>query len=127
MNMNRSLSRSFAINIAAVVLVWLMSFAVVQALQFAAVGWAAIDIAVLIATTIALGIALRLRARVAAALLTAFVAMEAADLAIHLMFGIRSAQGAGSHFAVLSAAIAGVALSLVLLRSSFTSQAAIER
>jgi hypothetical protein len=45
-------------------------------------------------------------------------AFSASELAIHLYYGIRAAQGAATHFAVMGAGILGVVLGALLMMRS---------
>jgi hypothetical protein len=76
--------------------------------------WQAVDIAQLTGCVVAAALALRFRARLAAYIVAAFAAVFTAELAIHLYYGIPSAQGAPTHFAVLASAVLGVAFGAVL-------------
>jgi len=103
-------------NLALLAFFWLSSFAALQALQRAGAHWAVVDGALVVTTSIALAVSVRLRARLATMLLASFVAMEVAELAIHLTYGIRSAQGA-SHLATLGAAMIAVVLATAFARA----------
>ena len=62
-------------------------------------------------------ISLRINATFAAYLWSAMLAFGASELAIHLYFRIRAAQGAPTHFAVIGAGLVGVAIGALLTRS----------
>ncbi len=116
--------RTLAIDVAVLVLFWLLGFASVQAPQRLTNPWPASDIGLLVAEVVSLGIAVRLRARIAAFLAASFAAFTLAEITIHLLFGIRSAQGEPTHFAVLAAALMGVLLGAFVLQRGTNAQAA---
>ena len=103
-------------NVSVLALFWLSSFAVLQIPQRAHAHWAIVDGTLLLMTSIALAASVRFRTRVATMLLASFVAMEAAELAVHLIYGIRSAQGV-SHLATLGAAMIAVVLATAFVRA----------
>src|SRR5258708_15566866 len=70
--------RTLALDVAVLVLFWLLGFALVQAAQRVTDAWAVRDIGQLIAEVVSLGLAVRLRARIAA-FLTAGFAQPAPD------------------------------------------------
>jgi len=109
--------KSLMTNVSVLALFWLSSFAAMQIVQRAGMHWAVVDGTLVVMTSLALAFSVRLRARVAAMLLASFVAMEVAELAIHLTYGIRSAQGAPSHFATLGAAMIAVVLATAFARA----------
>jgi hypothetical protein len=100
----------------ALAIVWTVGFAFVQVGQRALGGWLAAEIGQLLACVLGVGIALRMRAPVVAYLLAAMAAFSASELAIHLTYGNRAAQGAPTHFAVMGAGVLGVALGALLMR-----------
>jgi len=57
-----------------------------------------------------------MRVPVVAYFLAAMAAFSASELAIHLTYGVRAAQGAPTHFAVMGAGVLGVALGALLMR-----------
>lgn len=59
-------------------------------------------------------IAYRFRAAIAAYLVLGFAAVTASELVVHLIYGIRAAQGAPTHFAVMGAGVIGVALGAIV-------------
>src|ERR1700682_3819878 len=95
---------------------WLLGFALVQAAQRLTNPWPAADIGQLVAAAVSLGIAVRLRAMIRAFLTASFAAFVLAEIAIHLLFGIRAAQGGPTHLAVMAAALIGVSLGAFALR-----------
>jgi hypothetical protein len=109
--------KTLALDGVVLALFWLLAFALVQAAERLTNPWPAAEIGEVIAAAVALGVAIRLRAGIAAFLTACFAAFSLAEIAIHAIFGIRSAQGGPVHFAVLAAAFIGVALgSFVLAR-----------
>ena len=69
----------------------------------------------LLACVVGLAIALLLGAPVVAYFAAALAAFSASELAIHFYYGLRAAQGAPTHFAVMGAGILGVALGALLM------------
>jgi hypothetical protein len=100
----------------AFVIFWVISFAFIQLGQRLFGGWPATEVGQLLASVLGVAMALRVRAPVVAYFLAAMIAFSASELAIHLVYGIRAAQGAPTHFAVLSAGVLGVALGALLMR-----------
>jgi len=95
---------------------WIVGFVFVQVGQRSLGGWPAAEFGQLLACVLAVVIALRLCAPVVAFLLAAMAAFSASEVAIHLTYGIRAAQGAPTHFAVMGAGVIGVALGALLMR-----------
>jgi hypothetical protein len=89
---------------------WFIGLGLVQLGERALGGWPASEAGQLVACIFGVAIALALRARTAAYLIAGFAAFTAAELAIHLSYGIRAAQGAPTHFAVMAAGVTGVVL-----------------
>ena len=73
-------------------------------------GWPATGVGEFVGSVMGLGIVFILGAHIAALVIAGVVAFSGSELAIHLPYGIRSAQGAPTHFAVLMAALIGVGL-----------------
>lgn len=94
-------------NTVAVTLFWVFTFLVTRIATN--IGWQAMEGAILIGSMVGVGIARRLRARLAEVGLMGFVAFEAAELVMHLIFGLQSVQGGPTHFAVMTAGILGAA------------------
>lgn len=95
---------------------WILGFAFVQFGQRFLGGWPATEAGQLVACILGVAIALRMRARVVAYLIAAIAAFSASELVIHSAYGIRAAQGAATHFAVMGAGVVGVALGALLTR-----------
>jgi hypothetical protein len=95
---------------------WIVGFAFVQVGQRALGSWSAAEIGQVLACVLGVVIALCMRAPGVAYLLAAMAAFTTSELAIHLTYGIRAAQGAPTHFAVMGAGILGVALGALLMR-----------
>src|SRR5580704_6018253 len=87
----------------ALAIFWIVGFAFVQVGQRVLGGWPAAEIGQLLACVPGVVVALRMRAPVVAYFLAAMAAFSASELAIHLTYGIRAAQGAPTHFAVMGA------------------------
>ena len=73
-------------------------------------GWQGMEGGILLGCVLGVGIARKLRARVLELGLMGMVAFQAAELAMHLLFGIRAVQSGPTHFAVMIAGILGVVL-----------------
>jgi len=95
-------------NIIAGVIFWVLGFGLVQFGQRVIGTWQAADIGNLLSCVAGVFIALRLRARAVAYFLGGMAAFAISELAIHLTYGIRAAQGAPTHFAVMGAGVLGV-------------------
>jgi len=102
--------RIAARNIAVLVLSYVVMFLTTQAVVALDGGWKVIDSVGLAAEVAGLVAAIALRARFAAYLLGAFSAFSAAELTLHAIFGIRAVQSGPTHFAVLLAALLGIAM-----------------
>ena len=103
-------------NLLAFVISWIVGFALVQIGQRVLGGWPATEVGQLLASVLGVAIALRMRAPLASYVLAAMAAFSASELAIHVVYGIRAAQGAPPHFAVMGAGVLGVALGALLMR-----------
>ena len=103
-------------NLLAFVIFWILSFAFVQFGERVLGGWPASEAGQLLGCVAGVAIALRTRARVTMYFLAAMAAYSASELAIHSVYGIRAAQGAATHFAVIGAGVLGVALGALLMR-----------
>lgn len=114
--------RRIAANVLALAFTWLIAFALGQAAQRLTDHWLGSSATVLIATALGVAIALRLRAFVAAVILGGQVAFALSELGIHLVYGIRSAQGAPVHFAVMLAGTLGVVFGMLLMRTRASRQ-----
>lgn len=101
-------------NVVALVVFWLTSLTFVSIGEHLLGGWPASTIGELVALLLGVVLALRLRARVTAYFLAAMTAYSASQNAIHLYFGIRAAQGAATHLAVMGAGLLGVILGAFL-------------
>jgi hypothetical protein len=112
----RSIVRWLVRNLVALALVWLLGFVFVQVGERALGGWPASEAGQLVSFTAGVAMALRLRAPVVAYVAAAMAAYSASELAIHSVYGLRAAQGAASHFAVMGAGALGVALGALLAR-----------
>lgn len=101
-------------NIVALVVFWLTALTLIRIGERLLGGWPASTLNELVALLLGVVLALRLRAKVTAYFLTAMTAYSASENAIHLYFGIRAAQGAATHFAVMGAGLIGVILGALL-------------
>lgn len=86
-------------------------------------GWQGIDITILISCMLGVAVARSVRARVTEIALIGMAAFQAAELAMHLLFGIRAVQGGPTHFAVMIAGIVGAAAGWLAARSRSSSPA----
>jgi len=102
-------------HVLAFVIFWIIGLALVQLGERMLGGWPASEVGQLVASVLGVAIALRLRAPVMAYLLAAMTAFSASEVVIHLYYGIRAAQGAPTHFAVMGAGIVGVVLGALLM------------
>lgn len=108
--------RGIALNVIALALYWITLFTLIQTAQGLSLGWPAMAVGEVIGAAIGVWIALRLRAFVAAFVLAGQVAFALAEGAIHAVYGIRAAQGAPTHFAVMLAGTLGVLFGMLLMR-----------
>jgi hypothetical protein len=111
--MGSSVERSFRKglrNVLAVAIGWLSSLALVQLGERALAGWPAAEIGQTVGFAVGVTVALALNARPMAYLWAAMAAFSASELLVHSRYGIGSAQGAPTHFAVMGAAALAVAL-----------------
>ena len=113
-----SLASLIGRNLLAFVIFWCIDFALVQIGYRTLGGWPAFEVGQRVACVVGVTIALGMRAAVMAYFLAAMAAFSASELAIHLYYGIRAAQGAATHFAVMGAGILGVALGALLMMRS---------
>jgi hypothetical protein len=95
-------------NAIAITLFWLLTFLLTRIAI--GIGWQAMEGATLIGCMVGVGIARRLRARLVEVGLMGFVAFQAAELVMHLSFGLKSVQGEPTHFAVIVAGVLGAAI-----------------
>jgi hypothetical protein len=95
-------------NAIAITLFWLLTFLLTRIAI--GIGWQAMEGATLIGCMVGVGIARRLRARLVEVGLMGFVAFQAAELVMHLSFGLKSVQGGPTHFAVIVAGVLGAAI-----------------
>lgn len=86
-------------------------------------GWQGIDTTILISCILGVAVARSIRARVVEIALIGMAAFQAAEFAMHLLFGIRVVQGAPTHYAVMIAGIVGAAAGWLAARSKGSSPA----
>jgi hypothetical protein len=91
-------------------------FALVQLAQRVHGDWRLAAFAEVVASAIGLIVAFRLRAYPCLYLVAGQTVFVLAELVIHSVYGIRAAQGAPTHFAVMLAGTAGVLLGALLSR-----------
>jgi hypothetical protein len=103
-------------NLLALALFWILAFTFVQTGQRMLGGWPASEVGKLLACVVGTAIALRTKATVAGFLLAGMTAVTVSELLVHSFYGIRAAQGAPTHLAVLGAGMLGVALGTWLMR-----------
>lgn len=112
----RSMMLLLGRNVLAFGLFWLVSFGFVQFGERVLGGWPASEVGQLLGSVAGIAIAFRTRARVTAYCLAAMAAYSASELTIHSVYGIRAAQGAATHLAVVCAGLLGVAFGALLAR-----------
>ena len=103
-------------HVLAFVIFWLISLALVQLGGRVLGGWPALAGGQLLACLLGVAVSLLLRAPVTAYCLAALATFSASELAIHVRYGIDAPQGEPTHFAVMCAAIVGVASGALLMR-----------
>jgi len=101
-------------NSSAFVIVWLLGLALVQLGERVFGGWPASETGQFVVCAAGVPIALAFRARLAAYFWAAMAAFSASELCVHAFYGIRAAQGAPTHFAVMGAAMLSVTLGSAL-------------
>jgi hypothetical protein len=101
-------------NVVALVVFWLTGLTFIRIGERLLGGWPASTLGELGALLLGVVLALRLGAKVTAYFLTALTAYSASENAIRLYFGIRAAQGAATHLAVMGAGLIGVILGALL-------------
>ena len=107
---HRSAVTSLLLNTLVLGVFWLAGFATFRILGNTMAGtWVVVTV-----TAIAWVVAATQRLRLAAFLVGIFLAFNLAEAVIHAIFGIRAAQGAGTHFAVLIAATLAIVIGTVL-------------
>ena len=111
-----TLASSVGRHLLAFVIFWVIGLTFVQFGERVLSGWPASAIGQLLACVLGIAIALRMRAAVTAYFLAAMAAFSASELGIHFYYGIRAAQGAPTHFAVMGAGILGVVLGALMTR-----------
>jgi hypothetical protein len=109
------LLQSVGRNVVAGAIVWIIVLGFVQFGERVLGGWPASEVGQFLACTVGVVVALRLRARLMAYFVAAMAAFSASEVAIHLYYGIRAAQGAPTHFAVMGAGVLGVMLGSLLV------------
>jgi hypothetical protein len=112
-----SIIPSIGRNLFAIAITWVVGLVLVQVGLRALGGWPAAEVGQLLSFVFGVAMSLRINATLAAYLWSAMVAYSVSELAIHLYFGIRAAQGAPAHFAVIAAAVVGVTTGTLLTRS----------
>ena len=109
-----TLASSVGRHFVAFVIFWVVGLAFVGFGERVLGGWPASAIGQLLACVLGIAIALRIRAPVAAYFFAAMVAFSLSELGIHFYYGIRAAQGAPTHFAVMGAGILGVVFGAIM-------------
>lgn len=111
-------------NVVPLAIMWIAGFVLMRIGALAGGSWVGSSLAAITGCVIGMAVALRLRGRVATLLLAGQIAYLVAELAIHARYGIGAAQGAPTHWAVMSAATLGVVLGS-LVRPMIAAPAAI--
>jgi hypothetical protein len=101
-------------NASAFVAAWIVGLVLVQFGERQLGGWPASETGQLIACAVGVPIAIAFGARVAMYFWAAMTAFSLSELAIHGYYGIRSAQGAPTHFAVMGGSLVAVFLGAAL-------------
>ena len=116
MNMNpeSSMGRSISRNLIVLALSWLTAFAAVQFGIRVFGGWFASHLGQTLACVIGVLLARRLAAKFAAYLMAGMLAFSVSEFLVHAYYGIRAAQGAPTHFAVMGAGVVGVVLGALI-------------
>jgi hypothetical protein len=115
-----SVGRSISNNLIALALSWLAAFAAVQFGERVYGGWFASHLGQTVACWIGVLLALRITAKFAAYLMAGMLAFSVSELLVHAYYGIRAAQGAPTHFAVVGAGVFGVVLGALLVSKGNT-------
>lgn len=97
-------------------LFWLTAFVLVQLGDRVFGGWAASHVGTVLACISGVYLAFRMRVPLVAYVLAGQLAFGVAELCLHFIYGIRSVQGAPTHFAVMLAGTLGVLLGWYLSR-----------
>jgi hypothetical protein len=103
-------------NAIALGLFWILGLVLVQSGERLLGGWPASETGQLVSCAGGVLVAVRLRARGALLITAGLSAFSASELLIHLVYGLRAAQGGPTHFAVMGAGLLGVALGTTLAR-----------
>jgi hypothetical protein len=103
------LATSFGRSVVLVLAVWFLAFGMVQTGERLG-GWPASEAGQLIAFAIGTLLSVVFRARLVAYLCAAMLAYTTSELVVHAVYGIRAAQGAPTHFAVMGAGMMAVML-----------------
>jgi hypothetical protein len=109
-----SMGRSISRNLIVLALSWLTGLAAVQFGIRVFGGWSASHLGQTLACVIGVLFALRLAAKFAAYLMAGMLAFSVSELLVHAYYGIRAAQGAPTHFAVMGAGVVGVVLGALI-------------
>ncbi|HYI09474.1 MAG TPA: hypothetical protein VEK57_10425 [Thermoanaerobaculia bacterium] len=104
----KTIAISMLLNVAAFAAFWIVSFLLIQIAERLLGGWPVTSFAQIAGCAIGVILAIRLEARIMAYFLAGMGAYSISELLIHSVYGIRSAQGAPTHFAVMGAAVLGI-------------------
>lgn len=121
MRFHRSMLNSVLKGAFVIAVYWLTAFVIVQFSERVAGGWALAQIGEVLAGILGVFLARRLNVITVAYVLGGFLAFSASELVLHSIYGNRSVQGGPTHFAVMFAGIAGVAMG-AFLRGRATTQ-----
>jgi hypothetical protein len=104
---DREVSRSdlLTVSVAAALLVWIITFALTRFAR--AEGWQAMEMTIFVSMLAGAGLARRLGARLVAVGILGLAAFQAAELAMHTLYGIQAVQGGPTHWAVMIAGVLG--------------------
>lgn len=112
---NMRIAKSVGMNAFALAVFWILGFLLIRlGYVIDPNGWMTQNAGQFLGCLAGLALALLIRARIAAYLIAGFLAVTASELAVHAYYGIRAAQGAATHFAVLGGSLLGVVLGALL-------------
>lgn len=104
---DREVSRSdlLTVSVAAALLVWIITFVLTRFAR--AEGWQAMEVTIFVSMLAGAGLARRLGARLVAVGILGLAAFQAAEFAMHTLYGIEAVQGGPTHWAVMIAGVLG--------------------
>ncbi|MCU1246836.1 MAG: hypothetical protein JWN02_2746 [Acidobacteria bacterium] len=109
--------RSVLLNLGLVIGSWLLAIVLVNIASRLWGGASIVSAASLTAAIAGLAASLRFQARASALILVFATAVLAAELIVHLSYGVHAAQGAAAHLGIMLAGLFGTVLVAVLMRN----------